>query len=89
LDRATGEVRWQFNTQRSVEGSALVVGPRVYIGDSAGNLMVIAVDTGELVQKLELSGGIPGSPCLVGDRLLVATQEGSVYCLGRPAPKSE
>ncbi len=83
LDRLTGEVKWTYRAKRSVEGSALVVGDRVYIGDSVGNLMVLGVSDGKLIQNLELSGGITTAPCLSGDRLLLTTQEGIVYCLGK------
>lgn len=86
LDRQTGEVKWTYRAKRSVESSVLVVGERVYVGDTAGNLMVLNVSDGQLLQNLELSGGITSSPCLTGDKLLVTTQEGMVYCLGgKPA----
>lgn len=82
LDRMTGEVRWTYRTKRSVEGSALIVGERIYVGDSVGNFMVLGLKDGNLIQNIELSGGITSAPCLSGNRLFVATQEGIVYCLG-------
>lgn len=82
LDRMSGEVRWTYRTKRSVEGSVLIVGQRIYVGDSAGNFMVLGLNDGNLIQNIELSGGITSAPCLSGNRLLVATQDGIVYCLG-------
>ncbi len=82
LDRKTGEVKWTYRSKRPIDASALVVGDRVYLGDTAGNFMVLDVNSGELVQSIELSGGIMSAPCLTGDRLLLTTQEGIVYCLG-------
>ncbi|MBL8891063.1 MAG: PQQ-binding-like beta-propeller repeat protein [Planctomycetaceae bacterium] len=82
LDRMSGEVRWTYRAKRSVESSVLIVGERVYVGDTAGNFMVLGLKDGNLLQNIELSGGITSAPCLSGNRLLVATQEGIVYCLG-------
>lgn len=82
LDRHNGEVKWSYRAKRGIDASVLVVGDRVYVGDIAGNFMVLNVDDGQLLQTIELSGGITSAPCLTGDRLLVTTQEGIVYCLG-------
>ncbi len=84
LNRESGETLWNLGTKRSVEGSALVVGRRVYVGDSTGQLLVVDLDSGQLLQAVELSGGIASAPALAGDRLIVTTQEGIVYCLGAP-----
>ncbi|MDP1564082.1 MAG: PQQ-binding-like beta-propeller repeat protein [Pirellulaceae bacterium] len=82
LDRHTGELKWSYRSKRGIDASVLVVGDRVYIGDIAGNFMVLNLDDGQLLQTIELSGGITSAPCLTGDRLLLTTQEGIVYCLG-------
>lgn len=82
LDRHNGEVKWSYRAKRGIDASVLVVGDRVYVGDIAGNFMVLNVDDGQLLQTIELSGGIASAPCLTGDRLLVTTQDGIVYCLG-------
>lgn len=83
LDLETGNPVWQISTKRRIDGSVVIVGDRAYVGDVQGNLLTISVSDGTILQTIELDGGIVGGPCVVGDKLLVATQEGYVYCLGQ------
>jgi outer membrane protein assembly factor BamB len=83
LDRKTGRVVWHFATERKVDASPVVDGQRVYAPSLDGNLYVLRLADGGLVQKLALSKqGIAASPAIAGNSLVVGTREGVVYCLG-------
>lgn len=82
LNQESGEVVWQYEAERKVDGSPVIVGDRVYVGDGAAMFLVLELSSGELIQEMELSGAVLGSPCVAGNCLIVATDEGMVYCLG-------
>jgi outer membrane protein assembly factor BamB len=70
-------------TEGRIEGSPVVVGERVYAGSMDGNLYVIDVDTGTEIQRLKLDSAVTGSIAVADGRLLVGTQNGTLYCLGK------
>ncbi|RMF91920.1 MAG: hypothetical protein D6741_15500, partial [Planctomycetota bacterium] len=85
FDRRTGKPRGQFMTRRYVDGSPVRVGNRVYIGSMDGRLYCL--DAGDaslqtLVWEKDLGGAISGTPAVVDGRLVVATEEGDIYCFG-------
>ena len=74
LIRALGLTRW-----------LTAAGGRVYFGTLSddGLFFVLNLKDGALVQKLELDGAVIGSPAISDGRLVVGTESGTVYCLGR------
>ena len=85
LDRQTGKEAWTFVTDGQVDASPVVVGGRVYFGSLSrdGEFFVLDVATGRLVQKLLLDSGVSGSAAVAGDSVLVGTEKGMLYCLGK------
>jgi len=85
LDRATGQERWSFITEGMVDGSPVIVGSRVYAGclSSTGEFYVLDLTTGKEVQQIALDGAVTGSPAVGTDCLIVGTERGTVYCLGK------
>jgi len=84
LDRAKGTEVWDFVASGQVDCSPVIVGDRVIVGakDRTGSLYVLDLAKGTLRSKIELDGAIIGSPAVSGGRLVVATEKGTVYCLG-------
>jgi outer membrane protein assembly factor BamB len=83
LDRKTGREAWHFATERKVDASPVVAGGRVYVPSLDGNLYVLRLADGGLVQKVALGKqGIAASPAIAGNCLVIGTREGVVYCLG-------
>jgi outer membrane protein assembly factor BamB len=85
LDRATGQERWSFVTEGMVDGSPVVAGNRVYVGclSSTGEFYVLDLPTGKQVQLLHLDGAVTGSPAVGTDCVVIGTERGTVYCLGK------
>jgi outer membrane protein assembly factor BamB len=63
----------------------VVVGGRVYVGclSDGGEFYVLDLKTGKELQKLELDAAVSGSVGLGPDCLVVGTDKGVVYCLGK------
>ncbi len=85
LDQATGRERWNFVTEGMVDASPVVAGGRVYVGclSSTGEFYVLDLATGKQVQVVTLDGAVTGSAAVGPDCVVVGTERGTVYCLGK------
>ncbi|HVL13355.1 MAG TPA: PQQ-binding-like beta-propeller repeat protein [Gemmata sp.] len=85
LDAATGAEKWSLETQGQVDASPVIVGDRVYVGclSEDGHFYVIDLKTGKKLQELELESPVGGSVGVGPDCLIVGTDKGVVYCLGK------
>jgi outer membrane protein assembly factor BamB len=81
IDRRKGIDVWSFVTDRHVNSSPVIAGQRVYAGSMDGNLYVLDLAMGTLLQKIDL-GPISASPAVADGRLVIGTEKGVVYCLG-------
>ena len=85
LDRKTGEPVWTFVTEGMVDPSPVVAGGRVFVGCLSLTAEFYALDakTGKKKQELTLEGAASGSPAVGPDCIVVGTEKGRVYCLGK------
>ncbi len=85
LDRKTGAEVWNFETDGMVDGSPVVVGSRVYAGcmSKDGNFYVLDLKTGKKLQELNLDSAVVGSVSVGPDCVLVGTEDGTLFCLGK------
>jgi outer membrane protein assembly factor BamB len=85
LDRKTGQPRWTFVTEGMVDPSPVVADGKVYVGclSQTAEFYAIDIKTAKKVQELNLDGAACGSPAVADDCLLVGTEKGKVYCLGK------
>lgn len=85
IDAKTGAEKWNFETDGQVDASPVVVGGRVYVGclSNDGNFYVLDLKTGKKLQEIELDSAISGSAAVGPDCILVGTDKGTVYCLGK------
>ena len=61
----------------------MIAGKRLYVGSSDGNLYVLDLVKGMLVQKTDLGGPITASPAVADNCLVIGTENGTIYCLGK------
>jgi len=85
LDAKTGVEKWSFTTGGQVDASPVVVGERVYVGclNDEGTFYVLDLKTGKKIQELELFSAVSGSAAVGPDCILVGTDKGVLYCLGK------
>jgi outer membrane protein assembly factor BamB len=82
IDRATGKKVWDFVTEGRIECSPVIAGERVYVGSLDSNFYVIDLK-GHEVQRIKLDSPVTGSVAIAEGRVLVGTQNGTLYCLGK------
>jgi outer membrane protein assembly factor BamB len=81
IDRKTGKRKWDFLTDNKVDGSAVIIGDRIFVGSYDKKLYVLD-RKGQKVTDFELDGAIMGSPAVAGGCVVIGTEKGTVYCLG-------
>ena len=63
-----------------IDSSPVVVGERVYVGSSDGNLYAVHLDSGLEAWRFESGGPITASPAVAEGCLVIGTQDGVLYC---------
>ncbi|MEO9591172.1 PQQ-binding-like beta-propeller repeat protein [Rhodopirellula bahusiensis] len=82
IDRATGKLRWRVTLKRRADASPVIAGDDVWIASTDGRLLRLSVDSGEEKWNFEIRGAFIGEPAIVGDRLVIADDEGVIRSFG-------
>jgi len=96
LDPHTGRPQWTFVTKGKIESSPVVVRSangdtskdRVFVGSADGNLYAVNLATGRETWRFETGSSISASPAVAADCLVIATEDGVIYCFGS-VPRSQ
>ncbi len=91
LNPHTGHPRWTFVTKGKIESSPVVVRSadgdtskdRVFVGSADGNVYAVNLATGRETWRFETGSAISASPAVAADCLVIATEDGVIYCFGR------
>ena len=81
LDLSSGDVLWEYATEASVWGEALLVDGTLYFADSGGALYALDVEDGSPVWTTEYSGNVIGGLSLIEDGFIISTEEGAVKAI--------
>ena len=83
----TGKQDWTVTLKGRVDGSPIVVEDRIFVGAGDGRLYVLSLD-GKFQWEKQFKGPLNSSPAAAFGKLVIATDRGLVYCLGKKkAPK--
>lgn len=82
FNKNDGSLQWKYNTGSRVDASAIISGNNVLIANMRGDVLILDLNTGKLIQSTELGSAISGTPALIQDRIIVAADDGTIYCLG-------
>lgn len=83
IDRRNGKPVWTFTTRGKVDSSPVVVGDRVFIGSTDGNLYELNIADGK--ERWKFNAG-KANAATVGEGVLVLgseSRDGKVYCFGK------
>jgi outer membrane protein assembly factor BamB len=85
LEADTGKQLWSFAAAGQIDASPVIVSGRVYVGscDDDGFFYTLDLKTGKELHKLKLDAAVSGSAAVGPDCLLVGTDRGTVFCLGK------
>ena len=77
-----GKEKWRFATRGANDSSPVVSGARVFFGSSDGKLYALDIEKGDLVWSFTAGAGISSSPAAGRGRLVIAAEDGAVFCFG-------
>ena len=83
LNPKTGDKNWGIELKSSIETSPIIVGEHVFIGSNDGRFYRLNLYDGKILWNKQLNGGLMGSPAAAFGKLVIATDRGVVYCLGK------
>jgi outer membrane protein assembly factor BamB len=83
FDSKKGEITWEFAAKSRIDSSPVVVGNRIFVPTSGGRLLTLNLKDGKELWQHEAGGGFAGSPAVGRQRLVIANDEGVVYCFGK------
>lgn len=83
LERKSGNVKWEWETDNRVDSSPVIVGEKVYVGSMDKNFYVIDLNKGSKIQEITLDSAVVGSPAVAEGCVLIGTEKGMIYCFGK------
>jgi outer membrane protein assembly factor BamB len=90
IDSTSGEQTWQFPVEGEVESKPknwfwakpVIYNNTIYAGNLDDKVYILNAETGaEVVDAIDLGSPVSSSPVLVGNSIVVATEEGVVYAI--------
>jgi outer membrane protein assembly factor BamB len=89
LDPQTGELKWEVTLRAKVDASPVIVGEHVFVPSTDGRLYRIRLADGSVVWERQFAGGFIGSPAVGFNHLVIATNRGTIFCLGEQVKTKE
>jgi outer membrane protein assembly factor BamB len=82
LDSQTGKALWTFSAKAKIDASPVIVGERVIVAVSNGDLFALNLKTGKVVWQFESGSAFVASPAVAKGKLLLGSLDGMIYCFG-------
>jgi outer membrane protein assembly factor BamB len=60
----------------------VVCGDKVVVGSDDGRVYFIALDTGKQVWSYDLGQPVESSPAVAEGKVIISTDDGTIYCFG-------
>ncbi|MFK7766241.1 MAG: PQQ-binding-like beta-propeller repeat protein [Mariniblastus sp.] len=83
LNPVTGDQNWTVTLKAKVDSSPIIAGDRVYCGSTDGRFYILSLEDGKVIWEKQFNGGFLSSPAAAFGKLVIATDRGVVYCLGK------
>ncbi|AMV30506.1 Outer membrane protein assembly factor BamB precursor [Pirellula sp. SH-Sr6A] len=77
------KVLWEFKTeddQAGFEGTPVIAGGKVFLGDFQGNVYALDLATGQVVWKVKAKEGFVAAGAIQGDYLVMGDFSANIYC---------
>lgn len=82
LDASNGKLKWEAVLRKRAEAAPVVCDGRAWIGGTDGMIYSISLVDGKETWSYQMSGQILASPAVAENRLIIASEKGSVVCFG-------
>ena len=82
IERSSGKLRWRVTLKRRADASPVIAGDDVWVASTDGRLLRLSIENGDEKWNFEIRGAFIGEPAIVGERLVIADDEGVVRSFG-------
>ncbi len=79
LDRATGELVWDFTARRAIDSSPVVTPEAIFIGSDDGRLYALDPADGSQLWTYDIGARMNSSPAIASGYLVICGQDGGIY----------
>ena len=83
FDPSTGLQQLSFGTKSGIEASPVIVGQRVFVATTAGNLYALDIKTGNQTWFFQVGFPMIAAPVVAAERFIVGDTNGTLYCFGK------
>ena len=82
VDATGGSLKWKFGVEKWFWAKPVVSNDIVYAPCLNGKVYILDAETGsEVADAIDLGSPVSSSPVLVGNKVIVATEEGKIYAI--------
>ncbi len=82
LRTSDGGLFWVRRPGDGIEGSVVIVGNLVLMGDSGGTFFVLSLEDGRTLWKDIVGGSLIASPAVADRRVVISSTSGTIVCYG-------
>ena len=83
LDMLSGKMLWESVLKKRSDGSPVICDGRAWVCSTDGMVYAFDLKDGAETWSFQLAGQILASPAIAEDRLVIATEKGTVVCFGK------
>ena len=83
FDKSSGKLLWNFNTNKVVEASPVIVNDKVIVANMRGDLTILNLSNGSKIWSYEIGSGIPNNPAVIDNMIVAGAMDGNIYCFGK------
>lgn len=82
LEAQTGKTLWTFSAKAKIDASPVIVGARVIVAVTNGDLFALNLKTGKTSWQFDSGTGFVASPAVAHGKLIAGAIDGTIYCFG-------
>jgi outer membrane protein assembly factor BamB len=82
LDASNGKFKWEATMRKRSDSAPVLCDQRAWIGSSDGKVYAFQLEDGKESWSYQLSGSILAAPAISNNKLVIATEKGTVACFG-------
>ena len=83
IDLKNGKLIWETVLRKKADASPVICSGRAWVGATDGIIYAVDLENGKETWTYQVSGQILASPAFSNNKLVIATEKGSVVCFGK------
>ena len=76
-------MKWEQTLRKRSDASPVIAGDKVVLAAADGRIILLELKSGEELWMFEVKGSFLGAPAVAHGKVVVASDRGTIYCLGK------